>query len=92
MNEIGIFISTFGGAGLFIVFLINRDKTTTKEQTDAIKKMGDRIKLLAEAIDDNSYLLADLLDELIKGYSKRGNTKNVKERLDNRRRVLQDND
>lgn len=84
MNEIGLFISTFGGAGLFIVYLINKDKTTTKEQTDAIKKVGTKIDIQTESMDDFSFLLLDLLDKLIPNYGQRRNVRSLKSRIEQR--------
>lgn len=84
MNDIGLFISTFGGMGMFIWYLLNRDKTTSKEQTDAIKKVGGKIDKQTESMDDFSFLLLDLIDNLVHGYSKRGNVKALKNRIQQR--------
>lgn len=84
MNEIGLFVSTFGGAGLFIVYLINREKTTTKEQIDEIKKIGSKIDRQADSVDDLSYLLLDFLDYNMPNYGDKRNIKNLKSRIETR--------
>lgn len=84
MNDIGLFISTFGGMGLFIWYLLNRDKTTSKEQTDAIRKVGTKIDKQTESMDDFSFLLLDLIDNLVHDYLKRGNVKALKNRIQQR--------
>lgn len=85
MNEIGLFVSTFGGMGLFIWYLLNRDKTTSKEQTDAIKKVGTKLDKQTEAMDDNSYLFLELLDYFIPSYGQKRNIQALKERIQERR-------
>jgi len=84
MNEIGLFVSTFGGAGIFIFYLINRDKTTSKQQTDAIIAVRAEVKTQTEAIDDNSFLLFELLDYFIPDFGKRRNVKAIKNKIEDR--------
>ncbi len=84
MNEIGLFVSTFGGAGLFIFYLINKDKTTNKEQTEAIKGVGRKLDRFGESFDDFSFLLLDLLDNLIPSYGKKRNVQTLKDRITER--------
>lgn len=96
MNEIGLFVSTFGGAGLFIFYLINKDKTTNKEQTEAIKSVGKKLDRFGEGFDDFSFLLLDLLDNLIPSYGKKRNVQLLKDKINERQyartRESQDND
>lgn len=95
MNEIGLFVSTFGGAGLFIFYLINKDKTTAKEQTEAIKAVGKKLDRFGDGFDDFSYLLLDVLDNLLPNYGKKRNVQALKERITERQyarnRESQDN-
>jgi hypothetical protein len=84
MNEIGLFVSTFGGAGLFILYLINKDKTTSKEQTDAIKKIGTKIDKQTETLDDFNFLFLDLLDRLVPKYGQKRNVAALKSRIEER--------
>lgn len=95
MNEIGLFVSTFGGAGLFIFYLINKDKTTNKEQTEAIKAVGKKLDRFGEGFDDFSFLLLDLLDNLIPSYGKKRNVQLLKDKINERQyartRESQDN-
>jgi len=84
MDEIGLFISTFGGSGLFIVYLINKDKTSTQEQLRVTKANGQKIDKQAESTDDLSFLFLELLDNLIPNYGNKRTVRALKTRIEDR--------
>ncbi len=84
MGDIGLFVSSFGGMGLFIWYLLNKDRTTSKEQTDAIKDVAKKLDEQTEALDDNSFLFLDLLDNFIDGYREKRNIETLQTRIEDR--------
>lgn len=81
-SSIGFFISSFGSAGIFIWYLINKEKTTDNAQTEAIRqntlaieKTGRKTR---EAIDDLTISVQDLLDAIIPSHSGKRRSKNLR--------------
>ena len=78
MNEIGLLVSTFGGAGLFIWYLINRETTVSKTQ---LEKLGS----ILESLDDLCLLVLDLMDVINHDYKKKRNVKALADRIAERK-------
>ena len=90
-GDIGVFLSSFGGAGMFIWYLLQREKTVTKEQTQAIASLGKKVDNLVEASDDDKVLLMDLLDTMDPIYEQKRSTQILKSRIKKRQLVREKN-
>lgn len=85
MNEIGLLMSTFGGGGLFIWYLLNKEKTITRELIRAVYLNG-------ESTDDLIIKIGDLLDYIMPTQSDRQVNKDIRSRVSERRKERERNE
>jgi hypothetical protein len=89
MNEIGLFLSTFGGGGMFIWYLLNDRKTMQKDIVLVLNKVVDSNTTMGQAIDDLTLSINSLLDYVMPSHSNTRQTKDLTARIDERRRERQ---
>lgn len=77
--DIGNLLSTFGTAGFFIWYLLNREKVTTE-------KIERKLDKLINSINDFSLLLLDALDVIIPSYGEGRNAQEIRERILDRKK------
>lgn len=81
MGDIGLFISSFGGLGILAYYLIDKDKTTNKEMIKGLTE-------LRKGLNDLTFVILELLDELIPNHSEKRTTIDIKTRLNESKRDL----
>ena len=76
--DISQLIGAFSTAGIFIWYLLNKEKTVT----NVMMKKVDR---LVESVDDLITVMFDVVDTVIPQYSSKINSINIKNRVNERK-------
>lgn len=89
MTEVGLFVSTFGGAGIFIWYLINEKNTSFKQLVSSIDKLSETVRTgnsdTQAGIDDMTIAIFDLLDYVMPSHAHKRQTRDIRSMIDQRR-------
>lgn len=92
MQEIGAFISAFGGGGIIIWYFINKDRTTTKEMIETIKAISRVVERQGGSIDDLILEIGTLIDYVMPTHKTKRQTKDIRSRIHERRQEREQNE